>query len=59
MEFLPHEQVGHKYNLDKRSQTSTSNSKNRNREFIVFQLEFDFLPVVSFLTPVTWTLLVP
>lgn len=55
MVFLPHEQVGHKYNLDNRSQTSSSNSKNRNMEFIVFQLEFDFLPVVSFLTPVTWT----
>lgn len=54
-EFLPREQVGHKYNLDKRSQTTSSNSKNRNMEFIVFQLEFDFLPVVSFLTPVTWT----
>lgn len=59
MKFLPHEQFGHKYSMDKRTQTSSSNNKNRNMEFIVFQLEFDFLPVVSFLTPVTWLLLVP
>lgn len=56
-ELLFHERVGqNKYNTDKRSQTTSSNSKNRNREFMC---EFGFLPVVSFLTPVTWTLLVP